>query len=417
MCSRYVDPCESKYCSIIDAIVAVAGSELLGGAALGGAEALGAGAALGAGEAAASITLPEVLTTAIAPEVLGGGTEAGFFGGGLDAALGGTFGTEAAGLGASGLAAGDFGSSILGSVGGAAPGEAIQASASALPLTTQATPPSLAPEFLGSPVTSGAAGGAPAAPASIGPLSPTATGALDATAGGGTLGPGAELRGGDLASGVWQGGGGPISGSPDSGGSTLLGRGTSGLDKALTEATGGNFNLKDAGMLTSLGGLGMNLLNREKPLPGQKQVATGADTINNQGQALIASGEQLSNYLKTGTLPAGVQSGIDQAKAAAMASVRSQHAKAGTSGSSAEMADLQAAADRAQTAGADIGLKLLQQGQTQIASGINAEGLASQIYRTIQEQALQEDQALGQAIGAFGAALSSGAPQPARAAA
>jgi len=93
-------------------------------------------------------------------------------------------------------------------------------------------------------------------------------------------------------------------------------------------------------------------------------------------------------------LPAGVQSGIDQATKAAEASIRAKHAQQGSSGSSAEVQDLQAAKDRAQTAGADIGLKLLQQGQTEIASGINAESLASQIYQTIQAQALQEDQAL-----------------------
>jgi hypothetical protein len=119
-----------------------------------------------------------------------------------------------------------------------------------------------------------------------------------------------------------------------------------------------------------------------------------------QGQAntLAANGQQLQSYLSSGTLPAGVQNSIASASQAAKASIRSQYAAHGMSGSSAEAADLAAVDTRAASQGAEIATQLLQ-------TGINETQLANGIYEQLLNHSIQQDNQLSSAVGNFASSL------------
>lgn len=142
-------------------------------------------------------------------------------------------------------------------------------------------------------------------------------------------------------------------------------------------------------------GLGANMLLGNKGVSGEGQLRASADRLSEQGATL-------QNYLTSGTLPPGVQSGLTGAGAAAKATIRSRHAASGTSGSSAEASELSAVDTQMTTRGVDIALQLFQ-------SGLSEAQLSSQLYTTILQGALSEDQELGQAIGRF-ASAAVGAP-------
>jgi hypothetical protein len=71
------------------------------------------------------------------------------------------------------------------------------------------------------------------------------------------------------------------------------------------------------------------------------------------------------------------------------------------SGSSAEAQDLANAQQVAQTQGTSIAMNLLN-------TGIQESQLSSQLYTQIMNEALQQDQQLGSAIGSFASALAGG---------
>jgi hypothetical protein len=223
------------------------------------------------------------------------------------------------------------------------------------------------------------------------PISPTGTGSgLDAAFTAKDV-PVADLAG-DAASGT------------TSTGSTL---GT-GLNNAIKGATGGFLDKGDLGTVLSAGGLGMNLLNRNQPIPGQKQVSQAANNLTATAAGQAALGTNLESFLTSGTLPPGIDAGLRSATQAAHATIRSQYAARGESGSSAEAQDIQAASDRALAAGQDVAMKLLQQGSTMVGQAANTEGLAAQLYGTIMNDALTRDNALGAAIGNFASSLAGG---------
>ena len=116
------------------------------------------------------------------------------------------------------------------------------------------------------------------------------------------------------------------------------------------------------------GGLGLDLIKGM----GSNANASAIGGIASQDAAL---GGQLQSYLQNGTLPAGIQTGVDQAKKQAEAEIRSRYAGMGQSGSTAEAQDINAAGQKAQTDAASIATQLLSQGVS--LSGVSASSLVS----------------------------------------
>lgn len=141
-------------------------------------------------------------------------------------------------------------------------------------------------------------------------------------------------------------------------------------------------------------GLGVDALKQQTPMKGTNQLDQIAGQENAQSQ-------KLQSYLDSGTLPPGLQGSINQASEAAKATIRSQHASQGTSGSSAEQQELAAVDQRAQAQGAEMGMQLLQ-------TGINEAGMASKLYQQLLNNNLQQDQNLGTAISSFASAAGGG---------
>ena len=120
---------------------------------------------------------------------------------------------------------------------------------------------------------------------------------------------------------------------------------------------------------------------------------------------MLQQGQQLQGYYRSGTLPPGQAEALNTAAASRKAAIRSQYAAIGQTGSSAEAQDLANVDSTEAATRANLGLQLLQQGVSEQMSGINATGLDAQLYQQLQNTALQQDQELGNAIGAFGASL------------
>lgn len=122
--------------------------------------------------------------------------------------------------------------------------------------------------------------------------------------------------------------------------------------------------------------------------------AKGTTQVSQAAAQLSTAGQQLQTYLTTGTLPAGVQASINSASESAKAAVRSQYAKMGMSGSSAEMADLQHVDTVATTQGTDIALKLMQQ-------GVADTQISAQLYGELMNNAMASDKNLVSALSAL----------------
>ncbi len=139
---------------------------------------------------------------------------------------------------------------------------------------------------------------------------------------------------------------------------------------------------------------GQNVLNNFVP-----QLQQAAQQFNTQAQSLfqkLAAGQlpqvgasqilslandqasraaNLESYLTTGTLPPGIQAGIDQAAKAAKAAIASQYAQRGMSDSSAAKQDLANVDMQKATNGANIAMQLYSQGvsQAQLADQMFAQ--------------------------------------------
>jgi hypothetical protein len=159
-----------------------------------------------------------------------------------------------------------------------------------------------------------------------------------------------------------------------------------GFDKGF-DALGANAN-----WLVPAATLGYTALNAHAGLsgvPGYTQLNTTANSLNSQGQ-------QLQSYLNTGTLPPGVQQSLTTAGKSLKASIRSQYASKGMSGSSAEMSDLARVDQTIVSSGVDIATRLL-------AQGVSEQGLSAQLYQSILSANLQSDSQLGTALGTLAA--------------
>ena len=155
---------------------------------------------------------------------------------------------------------------------------------------------------------------------------------------------------------------------------------------------------KNPSLLLSGAGLLGNMLMGQQPPKYQKQLSAEAQNMQAQGQ-------QLASYLASGNLPPGVQAQLNSAHEAAIASVRSQHANRGTSGSSMEAQDLQRINEAVVSQGASIATQLLQ-------AGISEQQMAVGIYNNLMNASLAQDQRMSQAISGFTNALAYGAARP-----
>ena len=142
-------------------------------------------------------------------------------------------------------------------------------------------------------------------------------------------------------------------------------------------------------------GLGLSALLQ----PKFPSVSSEIGPLESQASQLNQQGQTLQSYLQTGTLPPGVQAGINQATQQAQAAITSKYAAlgGGAENSSAAIEDRQNVALTAEQEGTNIALSLLQQGisETQLAEGI---------YTQLLNSTLASDQQLGAAIGNFASA-------------
>ena len=372
-------------------------------------------------------------------------------GGELGAALSGAGGALAGGAlgGAAGTAVGDVATgqspTLLGeglsAVGGAVAGPGISSGlglSAAAPAGT--APAAAATGGAGAGVGAGGAGGASAAaaPASIAPdvgaIGPSAvpTSGIDYSAAGyGGVGGGSAAAGGStLTAGAVPGTGGSLaSGAPTdafsvgtapagnfnapsvtpgvgavpSSTTTTAGAGggaAGGGGTGLISGHGGFLNaLTSPGPVISLGALGVDALMQ----PKTPSISGTESQLQSEASQLTTQGNQLQSYLQSGTLPPGVQGSLNQAAEAAKAAIRSQYAARGMSGSSAEAQDLANVDQTTATQGAQIATNLLSQGVTEA-------NLGSELYQTILNTSLQQNQQLASAIGNFAASAAYGAP-------
>lgn len=147
---------------------------------------------------------------------------------------------------------------------------------------------------------------------------------------------------------------------------------------------------------TALGvaGLGLDFLMGQKQPAGEAQISQAAQTAQQQAG-------QLEGYLATGQLPPGIQSSINAAIANSEATIRSQYASRGMTGSSAEAQDLA----NAQTSGAGQAAQIAEQLYSQ---GVQESQISSQLYGEIMNQSVAEDKDLSDAIGNFSSSLAGG---------
>jgi hypothetical protein len=405
------------------------------GSALGFGEAAAAPAA-GIGEAAATSGIAAAAPAAGATD-LGAivGTGQGLFGGttGLEGTLlaagapsisaGGL--ATGAGLGAAGTAA-DFlaaptatgGVSTAGGFGATADTAAAQAAATGtasglggIPgadIMTGLSPSLSAPTATGAPV-GGAAGSVTPAPsitpAAAGPAAAPAGAAptdLTSITGTGTGLPGGStgVTGTNLATGGSQ-----LASTPNAVASGInpeaaAASGTGNvLDQMVSNAGKSIVNnpLSLVAPAAGLGGLAYNVLQSKKQLPEQTALDQAALTATN-------TGNQLSSYLTSGTLPAGLQTAVDKATQDAKTAAISNAAKNGQptdpSQNTALAAQLASIDQQATITTATVGQQLL-------SSGLSETQLASQDFSTLLNADMTQQNNIATAIGNFAKSLGS----------
>ena len=158
-----------------------------------------------------------------------------------------------------------------------------------------------------------------------------------------------------------------------------------GLDSIVSKLT------SNPSLLLGAGALGLDALKQNQPLPEQTQ-------LNKIGAQAEATGNQLSSYVSSGTLPPGAQESINLATTAAKSQVRSTAAQLGLSGSTWE-ADRMAQIDQQASAqGEQFAQQLLQQ-------GANYTQLSTGVFENLMKSTLQQDQAFQQALAQFAGGL------------
>jgi hypothetical protein len=141
------------------------------------------------------------------------------------------------------------------------------------------------------------------------------------------------------------------------------------------------------------------LLNMMKQ-PTFPSIQSEIGPLQSQASQLNAQGQQLQQYLNTGTLPPGSQQALDQAAASAKAAIKSKYAAmgGGEENSTAAMQDIANVDVTKETQGVNIALQLLQQ-------GVSESQLAQNIYTELLNATLANDAATSAAIGNFSKSL------------
>ena len=181
-------------------------------------------------------------------------------------------------------------------------------------------------------------------------------------------------------------------GAETAAGTAATATGAGGGPGAASTGTGLLGSLKTWGPLALSGG---GLLESAL-VGGQKPAFQGQLTA--EAKQMSAQGAQLENYLASGTLPPGVSAGLTAAHNSAAATIRSQYAQRGQSGSSAESQDLANLAATTVAQGAQIATNLLQQ-------GVSESQFSAQLYAQLMQASMQQDAALSKSIGDFAGSL------------
>lgn len=159
----------------------------------------------------------------------------------------------------------------------------------------------------------------------------------------------------------------------------------------------GNVIAKNPGIALGAAGLGLETIMQ----PSIPSISGTTQQLQSEAAALGSQSAALESYLQTGTLPTGVQASLNQAAESAKAAIRSQYARMGDSGSSAEAQDLANVDQTVAAQGGSLALQLLQQ-------GVSEGNLSAQLYQTILNTATAENAQLSQAIGNFAGSLAGG---------
>lgn len=166
-------------------------------------------------------------------------------------------------------------------------------------------------------------------------------------------------------------------------------------DKLLTGATN-SIAKNPLGIAAAATGLGASIFNKNETSPNQAALSVSAAELS-------AQGKQLASYLQSGTLPAGLQAQVDQAKNAAKQAIISRYASRGQptdpNANPALMQELQMAEQQAVIQIAQIGQQLLD-------SGIKESQISAGLYQALANMDRQQQQQQQAAIAALAAAFS-----------
>lgn len=148
-------------------------------------------------------------------------------------------------------------------------------------------------------------------------------------------------------------------------------------------------------------GLGYQALTQPK-LPSESGLTS---KLLSTADEIGAQGAQLRDYINTGNLPPGAAAAIHSATESAKASVRSQYASMGLSGSTAETTALSQIDQQAAGEVFNIANSLLQ-------TGIKESGLSEEIYKALLSNTTEHDKELSGAISNFAASIAGGGNRP-----
>lgn len=230
---------------------------------------------------------------------------------------------------------------------------------------------------------------------------PTSTASLAGEAPGAALSP--ALQGADAAAQVPTAG---IGGAAPAGAASTAGNTGIQLLKSLGGAAGvgssttpvgsafGNFLGANANLAVPAGILGYEAIESGKQ-------PAGFDQLEQEAAQGMTQGQQLEGYLKSGTLPGGLQGAVQQNLAATQANIRSRYASMGMSGSSAEQQDLANASTQSQAQSSQLAQQLL-------STGINETGQSAGIYQSLLNDIDKSDAGLTSALAAFAGAAAGG---------
>ena len=301
-----------------------------------------------------------------------------------------------AGLGAAGGAA--EGAGILGGLGGLFGGAEAAAGGGGADILSSLGIEGISPDALSSFASAGEGGGVPFSEANfdwVSRMYPSEFGSsfgtspVDAVSGTNGIDLSA-VNLGDLAGG---GGGGLVT---DAGGTAAGETAAPGfLDKLWSGATN-SVTKNPLGVALAGGALGYNMLQGNKTSPEMDAMSRNAGALNAQGQELM-------KYLQSGTLPPGLQQGVNNATAAMKARIVANHAR---NGNPTDPNRNSALAQELNQVDLNAMALIAQQGQQLLTTGMNATNMSSQLYGMLEQLNRQQSQQTGQAIANFASALS-----------